>query len=533
MAITSPQIGVTLIFVSLQDSFDVIVAGAGPVGLFLAAEVRRFGVSVVVIERLAEPSQQIKAGSVGPQSAELFDQRGLLDQFPQPDPGIFGKAARGSAAPARGHFAGLWVLRGAPEIRTPPIFAPQQQVELVLERHARDAGATILREHEVVALDDAAPNGETPAGAGTTGGGGTMSGSVRVAVACGAGPVKLTARYLVGCDGGRSSVRRLAGFDFPGTDATITGRQALVTIAEPNPLPRGWQRTDRGMVVFGPDPRRVLTVEFDGPPADRAAPLTADEVQASLRRVSGTDVTVTALHTGTRWTDNARQPTTYRRGRILLAGDAAHIHPPFGGQGLNLGLQDAANLGWKLAAVIAGSGSPALLDTYTAERHPAGAVALENTRAQVALMRPDPQTSAMRAIFAELLDYDDANQHLSRLMTGLDRPYPAAGRHPEAGQVVADRPVETAAGHRRLYELLRMPGGLLIDGSPDSGWSKVAAGVGQIHAVPGPPSTDSLLIRPDGIVAWGATADIPPDEPALAAELSAALELWFGEPARQ
>jgi 2-polyprenyl-6-methoxyphenol hydroxylase-like FAD-dependent oxidoreductase len=510
--------------VKLQNSSDVIVAGAGPVGLFLAAELRRFGVSVAVIERLAEPSQQIKAGSAGPQSAELFDQRGLLDQFPQPDLSMFAQArADGRPIPV-GHFAGLWLLRGAPEIRTMPIFAQQRDIEIVLERHARAAGATILRDHEVVALVDEAPAGQASGG---------TAGRVRVTVAHDGATADLSATYLVGCDGGRSLVRQLGGFDFPGTDPTITGRQAVVEIAEPNPLQRGWHRTERGMIVFGPGPGRILTVEFDGPPADRTAPLDLDEVQASLRLVSGTDVTVTSLRTGTRWTDHARQASTYRRGNILLAGDAAHIHPPFGGQGLNLGLQDAANLGWKLAATIAGRGSSALLDSYTAERHPVAAAALANTRAQVALMRPDPQTSALRQLFADLLEYDEANQHLSLLMTGLDQPYPVAGSYPEAGRMVADRPVETADGSSRLHELLRSPAGLLIDGSADSRWSKLAApAAGSLQVVAGSPGTDSLLIRPDAVVAWGAAADAPDhDQAALADQLGAALALWFGEPA--
>jgi 2-polyprenyl-6-methoxyphenol hydroxylase-like FAD-dependent oxidoreductase len=530
--------------VQQQNSWDVIVSGAGPVGLFLAAELRRFGLDVAVLELLPRASAQIKAGSVGPGSAELFDQRGLLDQFPRPDLSMF--AAVSGDGPPRpvGHFAGLWVLRGDPQIRTLPIFARQRDVEVVLERHAQATGAVILREHELVSFTDETGAGETGAGetgAGETGAGELRAGElragelradypVRVTAAHAGGTVELAARYLVGCDGGRSLVRKLAGFGFPGTGATITGRQAVVNIAEPNPLPRGWHRTDHGMFVSGPDPRRVLTVEFDGPPADRAAPVSQDELQASLRRVSGTEVTLTGLVTGTRWTDNTRQAPAYQRGRVLLAGDAAHVHPPFGGQGLNLGLQDAANLGWKLAAAIAGSAPPGLLGTYTAERYPVAAAALANTRAQVALMRPDPQTSALRELFTELMAYDDANQHVSRLMTGVDQPYPAAGSDPQAGRMAADRPVETADGPVRLYELLRVPGALLVDGSPDASWSRAAAAAG-IRAVRAP-GAGSLLVRSDGIVAWGAPADAGAHgSPARADELSAALAQWFGEPA--
>jgi 2-polyprenyl-6-methoxyphenol hydroxylase-like FAD-dependent oxidoreductase len=499
----------------LQEFYDVIVSGAGPVGLLLAGELRRGGVSVAVIERLARPSQQIKAGSVGPQSTELFDQRGLLDAFPPLDLSIFGKA--GDAGPARptGHFAGLWVLRGAPDIRVLPIFAQQAQVETVLERYAQDLGAVIAREHEVTGVSDTGDE-------------------VRVSVTSGNGPAEITGRYVVGCDGGRSLVRRAGGFAFTGTDPTITGRQALVDIAEPNPLAKGWHRTDHGMIVFGPGPSRVLTVEFDGPPTDRDAPVTAAEVQASLRRVSGTTVSVTALHTGTRWTDNTRQAEAYQRGRLLLAGDAAHVHPPFGGQGLNLGFMDAANLGWKLAATLAGTAPPGLLDSYTAERHPAAAVALANTRAQIALMRPDPQTGALRELFAGLMAYDDANQHVSRLMTGADQPYPADSDYPEAGRLAADRLIDSRSGPEggssRLYELLREPGGLLVDGSADRRWSAAAAGYrGRVRVVAVPPGGESLLVRPDGIVAWGAAKDAGAGA-APGQQLDAALTRWFGEP---
>jgi 2-polyprenyl-6-methoxyphenol hydroxylase-like FAD-dependent oxidoreductase len=544
--------------VQQQESWDVIVSGAGPVGLFLAAELRRFGLDVVVLELLEQTSAQIKAGSVGSGSAELFDQRGLLDQFPRPDLSIFaGVSGDGPPRPV-GHFAGLWLLRGDPQIRTLPIFAQQQDVEIVLERHARAAGVVIWREHELISFTDETRSDETRSGetrSGETRSGETRSGEnrsgetraggpgagrgaaargsdypVRVTAAHGGGTVELAARYLVGCDGGRSRVRKLAGFDFPGTSATVTGRQAIAGIAEPNPLQRGWHRTDRGMVVYGPDPRRVLTVEFDGPPADRSAPLSQDELEASLRRVSGADVTLTDLATGTRWTDNTRQVPDYQRGRVLLAGDAAHVHPPFGGQGLNLGLQDAANLGWKLAAAIAGSAPGGLLGTYTAERHPVAAAALANTRAQVALMRPDPQSSALRELFTELMTYDDANQHVSRLMAGVDQPYPVAGSDPQAGRMAADCRVDTAGGAGRLYELLRTPGALLVDGSPDASWSQAAAAAG-IRAVRAP-GGGSLLVRPDGIVAWGAPAGSRAAGSPAAAELSAALAQWFGEPVR-
>ncbi|MFI5908018.1 FAD-dependent monooxygenase [Dactylosporangium sp. NPDC051541] len=473
----------------LKNSYDVIVVGAGPVGLFLAAELHRFGVDVAVLERLAEPSQQIKAGSVGSPSAEIFDQRGLLDRFAQPDLSMFPKNL------PVGHFAGLWLLRGAPELRTLPIFAAQPEVEAVLEAHARDLGLPVLRGYEVTGLD-----GE------------------RVTAEHDGATVHLRARFVVGCDGGRSTVRRLAGFAFAGTPATITGRQALVELAEPNPLDKGWHHTDTGVIVFGPGPQRVLTVEFDGPPpaADRDRPLDRAEIEGSLRRVSGRAVVVDRLITGTRWTDNTRQAAPYRRGNILLAGDAAHVHPPFGGQGLNLGFQDAVNLGWKLAATINGRAPEGLLDTYHDERAPVAAAALANTRAQVALMRPGPQSAALRAVFTDLLAYDEPNAHLTRLMSGVDRPYAIDSDHPQAGRIVADRPI----GATRLWELLREPGGLLLDATPDRSATELAARwAGRVRTVPGP---ENLLIRPDGIVAWGGEGTDG---------LEKALTTWFGSSA--
>lgn len=394
---------------SLHNPLDVIIVGGGPVGMFLAIELRRLGRDVTVIERLAEPSRQIKAGSIGPQSARTLADRGLADKINQVDlAALMGKPAvqradtARSAGPPVGHFGGLWLLRGDPGQTTPPIIAAQHDVETMLNAEAVAYGVTVLRRHELESFTD---DGDR----------------VHARITGPGGALELTADFLVGCDGGRSTVRKRAGFAFTGTDGTITGRQAVVDIVEPVPLEKGWHRTEHGMIVFGPGPRRVLTVEFDGPPDDRDSPVNREEIEDSLRRVSGTNVEVAALRTGTRWTDTARLADTYRRGRIFLAGDAAHVHPPFGGQGLSLGLQDAATLGWKLVAHFDGDATDDLLDSYTAERRPAAETALDNCRAQVAIMRPDPQTTALRNLFAELMEFDDANALVSRRMAGESR----------------------------------------------------------------------------------------------------------------
>ncbi|MET0413178.1 MAG: FAD-dependent monooxygenase, partial [Polyangiaceae bacterium] len=319
----------------------------------------------------------------------------------------------------------------------------------------------------------------------------------------------LSAKYLVGCDGGRSRVRKLAGFEFPGTDPTITGYQALAVLDRPDKLATGWNRTSRGLIVSGPMPGRVFTAEFGGPPPDRDAPLTQAEVEASLQRVSGTDVKILSLTMATRWTDNARQATTYREGRVLLAGDAAHVHSPFGGQGLNLGLVDAANLGWKIAAAL--KGRDHLLDSYTVERHPVAARVLENTRAQVALMRPDPLTSALRTIVSDLMKLPEGNRYFGEMLTGVAIRYDLGEDDSVVGTLAKDQPLTLVDGREgRLYELMVKGGGLFV--SPSE--RPLPQGVQHAHTKDGP----SLLLRPDGCIAWTEASSNSLDE---------ALARWF------
>lgn len=552
-----------------METRDVVIAGGGPVGLALACELRRYEVDVLVLERLTEPSDTIKAGAINGRSTQALERLGLgpameaaqregaerIKAFlaaraadnnlaggagapagagrPAGPGGSGGGAggprpATGGPAQARmGHFAGIFKVGFAPEdvagalevlsVRphgllaaggpgalpegAPVVGIPQAELERLLLERAEELGAEVRR-GRVVADFDAGDD------------------DVVLLVAGPDGDERVRARWLVGCDGGRSVVRKLAGFGFPGTEPTLTGHQAVVELDHPEKLPGGWNRTDHGMIVYGPFPGRVLTVEFDGPPADRDAPVTAAELEASIQRVSGTDVRVLSVRTATRWTDNTRLADTYRRGRVLLAGDAAHVHSPFGGQGLNLGLQDAANLGWKLAAVLAGRQPAGFLDTYTAERHPVAEQVLDNTRAQVALMRPDPQTDALRRMFVELMDLEQVNWYLIEKMSGLGIRYevdlPAAA-HPMVGRHLPDLAVLGA--DRRA---------VLVDGGEEPWLGKIAAGwAGQVRVEPGPTGLDgltSMLIRPDGYLAWAAG----PDHPADPDTLSAALVTWFG-----
>ena len=519
--------------------YDVVIAGGGPVGLFLACELKLAGVSVLVLERLADPNLPIKAGAIGGRalnipSMEAFYRRGLLAAVR--DAAIWWTGApqvmqNETVAPRdvtpqtcwstnklvkmpptfAGHFAGL-MLDGRLVNYDDPEFADRgpascggaislQNLEALLADRAAHLQVEIRRG---AALD----NFETDADG--------------VTVHC--RDVSIRAAWLVGCDGGRSTVRKLAGFAFPGTDPEITGYSGMVEIADPEKLSPGWNRTGHGIYVNGPIPGRILTVEFDGPPADREAPITRDLLQTSLRRISGTDVTLTAILAASRWTDNARQASTYRLGRVLLAGDAAHVHSPFGGQGLNLGIGDAINLGWKLAATVKGWVPETLLDTYTKERHPIGAWALEWTRAQVALMRPRPHENALAVIVRDLIGTREGSTYFAKKISGVWQRYELPGYHPLIGRSAPD--LEFADG-TRLGEHLADGRALLIDITSDNRICELAGNWGEkVKTVRVPIKADSslrgLFVRPDGCVAWAANGHACLDD------LATVLAEWLG-----
>jgi 2-polyprenyl-6-methoxyphenol hydroxylase-like FAD-dependent oxidoreductase len=488
-------IGFTILGMT-ATTHDVVIIGAGPVGLLLAIELATAGVKPLVLERLAEPDRTIKAASVGAVAAEALQRRGLaraLDDERRAAMALMMPAlkARFGSGPMKrpgGHFSGMFLID--PLLQRDPLRqmcpVPQEALERILTVRANELGVEIRRG---IAVEGFAQDADA------------------VTVQTSAGP--FCAKYLVGCDGGRSRVRKLAGFDFPGTDPTITGYQVVAEFDAPEKVATGWHRTPRGLIASGPLPGRVFTAEFDGPPPHRDAPITQAEVEASIQRVSGTDVKILSMTMATRWTDNARQATTYRMGRVFLAGDAAHVHSPFGGQGLNLGLVDAANLGWKLAA--AAGGRDDLLDSYTAERHPVAARVLENTRAQVALMRPDPLTGALRTIVADLMKLPEGNRYFGEMLSGVGIRYDLGDDDPLVGTLAKDQLLTLADGREeRLYVRMENGGGVFISPSERSLPPNVQ------HARPqdGP----SMLVRPDGCIAW---------TDASSQSLDDALTRWF------
>ncbi|WP_406193743.1 FAD-dependent oxidoreductase [Kitasatospora sp. NBC_01560] len=480
--------------------YDVMIVGAGPVGLFLAAELALADCSVLVLEKDQEPTtawKQLPLGLRGLNagSVEAFHRRGMLRELLDAsgvDAARVGADPHGSTAPRDlSHFAGLpvdasLVDPGAYSSRLPGpamagIMTSLDAVGTVLEQRAARLGARIVRG---AGLDDLAQDGE--------------------GVVARAGGHDHRARWLVGCDGGRSTVRRLAGFTFVGTEPLFTGYVARVDFADPEQLGTGFRHTPTGMYLRTPFEGHLGMMDFDGGAFDRSKPLTRAHLQSVLRRVSGTDVTLTAVRLASSFTDRAMQATSYREGRVLLAGDAAHIHSPLGGQGLNLGLGDAMNLGWKLAAAVRGTAPEGLLDTYTAERHPVGAAVLDWSRAQVATMKPGPNTPALRKLVTGLLDTRDGATHVFRNTSGLTHRYDLGSDRPLVGGTGPDFHL---ADGTRLGDLLNEGHGVLLDFTTDRSLKDVAtAWEDRIHYAAGPAADDlgysAALVRPDGIVAW-------------------------------
>lgn len=500
--------------------YDVVIAGAGPVGLFLACELRLADLSVLVLEQAEDPRSPLKRLPFGMRglsvpTVEAFARRGLLDDIATPQRvKDASTAAHWMQQPRRpgGHFAGIQFYHDNIEPSKWPYRLPgpagssmaveMEHLESALAARASAMEVEIKRGLGVEGLDQS-----------------------REGVTIRAGGETFRGRWLVGCDGGRSTVRKAGGFEFVGTDPEFTGYSVEVDMADPDGLRLGRHYTPTGMYTYA-RPGTIAMVDFDGGAFHRTQPTTLAHVQAVLRHISGADVTLTALHLATTWTDRACQATDYRRGRVLLAGDAAHIHSPLGGQGLNLGLGDAMNLGWKIAATIRGDAPAGLLDSYSSERHPVGAQVLDWSRAQVALMRPTRSSRALEAIIRDLIDTRDGATYFAERVWAVSLRHDLGGGHPLVGLSAPD--FELAAG-TKLGELLGSGKGLLLDFDARSQLRTLAGRwSGRIAYVASDVKDrlglSAVLVRPDGVVAWAAEAAPDPEQAVQAASR------WFGEP---
>ena len=491
----------------------VVIAGGGPTGLMLAGELALAGVDAAIVER--RPNQDLpgsRAGGLQSRTIEVLDQRGIADRF----------LAEGQVAQVAGFGGTRLDLSDFPTRHPYGLGLWQKHIERILVGWVRELGVPIHYGTEVTAFagDDVGVDVDLSDGR------------------------RVRTQYLVGCDGGRSLVRKGAGIEFPGWDPTTSSLLAEAEMTEEPEL--GVRRTPTGTHALGKVEYEVVDgkvvygrggtvgVMLTEPQIGTGEPTLAD-LRAGLIAVYGTDYGIHNVTWITRFTDVTRQAASYRAGRVLLAGDAAHVHSPVGGQGLNIGVQDAVNLGWKLAQVVQNTAPDGLLDTYHAERHPVAARVLRTTMAQVALMRPDDRTEALRDSVSELLSMDEPRKRFAGMMSGLDIHYDLGDGHPLLGRRMPDLDLMTPDGPLRVFDVLHLarpallnfgkPGGIdiapwagrvqLVDATTDGPWELPV--IGSVQA------PEAVLVRPDGYVAWVGDG--------TQSGLVAALTLWFGPPA--
>jgi 2-polyprenyl-6-methoxyphenol hydroxylase-like FAD-dependent oxidoreductase len=502
-------------------TYDVIISGAGPVGLFLACELALAKCSVLLLEKAEHPKSPLKQVPFGIRglsapTIEALYRRGLLDGLQLhkriKNPHVSSVAAGQLSEPQRlgGHFAGIpfsfnnidtsqWKYRlpGATDVS---LISEMEELEIMLSSRAEALGVVIRRGLAITGFHQN-----------------------EFGVTVQSADESFQSKWLAGCDGSRSIVRKAGGFEFAGTEPEFTGYSIQLAIADQEQLSPGRNVTPTGMYMLS-RPDYLIMQDFDaGAFHQSRKPITLEHVQNLLRRISNTNVTVTALHIASTWTDRARQATTYRNKRVLLAGDAAHIHAPLGGQGLNLGLGDAMNLGWKLAAVIHHKAAEGLLDSYQTERYPIGAQVLDWSRAQVAIMKPDPAALALNAIVRELINTRDGATYFAGRVWGIFTHYNLPGDHPLTGHSVPNFELEAGT---MVGEMMSDGRGILLDFDGNASLKALADEYGdQMKYVSGQAKEQlglsALLIRPDGIVAWASDQD--PDHK----KLQKAAACWF------
>jgi 2-polyprenyl-6-methoxyphenol hydroxylase-like FAD-dependent oxidoreductase len=489
----------------------------------LACELALAGASVVVLERLAKPTDLSKALGLQSRSMEMLANRGILDRF------------TGGNFPVPFLNFGMFPLdlRKLDFPHPHAVVIPQARVEALLAARAEELGVEIRRGHDLMGLAQDAQ-------------------SVRISVRTNSGDYEMTAQYLVGCDGGHSTVRKQLGVAFPGVDPTVVGHMGDVKldaaalellkmqVPELGGREFGIARTSTGNFAIVPMESmiyRVAAIEWDRDAANRERAMTLEDLQAAIRRVIGIDLPIQEAIWLSRPTDSSRLVESYREGRVFLAGDAAHVHWAYGGKGLQTGLQDAGNLGWKLAAQVRGWAPSHLLDTYHAERHPIGQRLITLTRAQEALARPGEHVTALRSLFSRLLAQESVFRAIAEEVSDVDICYDmgvtSGNQHPLLGTWAPDLTLHASHGRTSVTELMNSGRGLLVDLGGGSnlagviqGWAnRVEMTVARCDQRPA--NLDAMLVRPDGYIAWVRKSDDGSGE----AESTpfATLERWFGE----